>query len=341
MSLDETQAVRIRPYRYPIIQKDEIEKQIGEMLQAGVIRNSTSSLSSPIVMVRKKDGSWRLCVDYRQLNQLTIKDKFLILLVEELLDELHGVACFTKLDLRSGYHQIRMHEPDIHKTAFRLHNGHCEFLVMPFGLTNAPSTFQSLMNEMFRQHLRRFILVFFDDILVYSTDWYSHLVHLKTTFQLLKENQLLVKRSKCSFGASQVEYLGHIISFKGVAADENKVQCMKNWPSPSTVRELRGFLRLTGYYRRFIRDYGGIAKLLTELLCKEKFVWTSQAQLAFNTLKLAMCQAPVLAMPDFTQTFYVETDASDTGIGAILGQNGRPIAFISKALSPKHQALSV
>ncbi|GMI77908.1 hypothetical protein HRI_001460100 [Hibiscus trionum] len=339
--VDERVAVKVKPYRHPAYQKDEIERLIGEMLESGVIRNSNSPFSSPIVMVKKKDGGWRMCVDYRKLNQLTVKDCFPMPVIEELLDELGKAMFFSKLDLRSGYHQIRMREADIHKTTFRTHEGHYEFLVMPFGLTNAPATFQGLMNKVFRSQLKKYTLVFFDDILVYSPDWNSHLSHLKEVLQILQANQLFVKLSKCCFGAVEVEYLGYIISRGGVKMDQSKVKSILDWPIPSSVKELRGFLGLSGYYRRFVKNYESIAKPLTELLKKGGWKWGKEELTAYEALKQVVTTAPVLALPDFTSTFVVETDASDVGVGAVLSQKGRPLAFFSKSLGVKHQGLSV
>jgi hypothetical protein len=236
---------------------------------------------------------------------------------------------FTKLDLRSRYHQIIMSQEDIPQKLFRIHEGHYNFLVMPFGLTNVPSIFQSLMNSIFKPRLRKIVLVFFDDTLIYRKSWEEHVQHVDMVLKLLEEKQLYAKSSKCSFGVQEVEYLGHIISHEGIKVDPNKIKAMMKWPIQKTLKNLRGFLILIGYYYKFVKNYGQIATPLTKLLKNEAFSWTQEATKYFEKLKEAMCMTLVLATPDFNFFFVVECDALGHGIGAILMQEGRPLAFKS------------
>jgi hypothetical protein len=310
------------------------------MLDQGLIRRSSSAFSSSVLLVKKPDGSWRFCVDYRALNAITIKDVFPIPVVDELLDELHGASFFTKLDLRSGYHQVRMRPADIDKTAFRTHDAFFEFLVMSFGLCNAPATFQALMNDVLRAYLRRFVLVFFDDILIYNSSWADHLRHLCVVLSMLRQHRLFVKRSKCAFGVDTVAYLGHTISASSVAMDPTKVQAIRDWPQPRSARAVRGFLELTGYYRKSVHNYDIIATPLTALLKKEGFRWNDDAAGAFCTLKEAVTSAPVLLLPDFTKQFVVECDTSTYGFDVVLVQEGHPIAFFSRPVAPRHRSLA-
>jgi hypothetical protein len=229
----------VRRYRYAYFQKAKIGKQVHDMLKLGLIKSSTSPFSSLFLLVKKIDGSWRFCTNYRALNVVTIKDRFPIPTVDDML-ELHGASYFTKLDLRAGYYQVRVHPTDIPKTALRTYNGHYEYLVMPIGLCNAPSTFQAIINSIFCPYLHKFILVFFYDILIYSPNWIMHLEHVKKEFKVL-QHQFFVKFNKCAFGLQELEYLEHIVTPHGVKVDQNKITTMLNWPRPTNVSKLRGF----------------------------------------------------------------------------------------------------
>lgn len=334
--------VFIRPYRYPPKLKDEIEQEVQEMLSQGLIRHSHSLFSSPVLLVRKKDGGYRFCVDFRHLNALTLKSKYPVPVFDQLMDELAHARWFSTLDLRAGFHQILLKEGEEYKTAFQTHVGQYEFRVMAFGLTGATGTFQCAMNVTLAPGLRKFVIVFFDDILVFSPTLESHIDHLRQVFLWLRRDQWKLKQSKCNFAKQSIAYLGHVISADGLSTDPAKVRAVATWPIPANVKELRGFLGLAGYYRKFVRHFGILAKSLTELLKKDQvFVWTSIHQQAFDQLKQALCSAPVLTLPDFSKPFHIETDASGTGIGAVLQQDGHPIAYISKPLSLRNQGLTV
>jgi hypothetical protein len=280
--------------------KDEIEGQIKDLLAQGVISPSNSAFGSPVLLVKMEEAAWRLVVDYRQLNALTINGKYPLPVIDELLDELAGSHWFSKLDLKAGYHQIHLAPGEEHKTAFQTHNGHFEFKVMAFGLTGAPATFQHAMNATLADVLCKFVVVFFDDILVYSPSYSEHLENLSTVLSILQRDQWQVKFSKCVFAQQQVAYLGHVVSAEGVATDNSKIEAIRTWPTPGNQKELRGFLGLTGYYRKFIKHYAVISQPLTALLKKGViYVWTDVTESAFQVLKQALILAPVLALPDF------------------------------------------
>jgi hypothetical protein len=331
----------VHPYRHPFAQKNGIEKIVQELLEVGVIHPSTIPYSSPIVMVLGKEGTWCMCPDFHALNKLTIKDKFPIHGIDDLLDEINGAQYSTRLALRLGYHQIHMKEEYIPKTKFHTHEGHYEFLVMSFGLCNSPSTFESLLNHVFRAFLHHFVLVFFDDILIYSKTWPTDLTYVNQVLHLLSKNQLFLKHSTCDFDTSEVENLGHIVGKDGVRVDPKKSEAMQNWPRPKTLKSMCGFLGLTGYYHKFVQNYGKIVAPLIALLKKNAFSWTPKDDQSFQALKEDMFTTHVLALSNFTKTFALECDASRRGIGAILMQDGQPFSFTSKQLLNWHLGQSI
>ncbi|GJX09850.1 putative reverse transcriptase domain-containing protein [Tanacetum coccineum] len=256
---------------------------------------------APVLFVKKKDGSFRMCIDYRELNKLTVKNRYTPPRIDDLFDQLQGSQFFSKIDLRSGYHQLRVHEYDILKTAFRTRYRHFEFTIMPFGLTNAPAVFMDLMNRVCRPYLDKFVIVFIDDILIYSKNQEEHVEHLRLVLEQLKKEKLYAKFSKCEFWLREVQFLGHVINGNGIHVDPSKIESVKNWKAPRTPTEVHSFLGLAGYYCRFIENFSKIVKSLTILTQKSKtFDWGEEHELAFQTLKDKLCNAPVLALPDWT-----------------------------------------
>ena len=285
----------------------------------------------------KKDGTWRLCVDYRQLNKVTIRNKYPLPRIDDLFDKLQGARLFSKIDLRSGYHQLRIRESDVPKTAFRTRYGHYEFLVMFFGLTNAPAAFMDLMNRVFRPYFDRFVIVFIDDILVYSRSELQHERHLGLVLQMLRWHQLYAKLNKCEFWLSRVGFLGHVVSADGIYVDPQKVEVVANWEQPTTVTEVRSFLGLAGYYRRFIEGFSKIVGPLHGLTRKGvKFEWTDRCEGSFQTLKERLTSAPVLTLPEGNEGFEVYSDASYQGLGCVLMQHKTVVAYASRQLK-KHE----
>ena len=329
----------------PIYSLSEVELKalsdyLKENLDKGFIRPSSSPAGAPILFVKKKDGSLRLCVDYRALNKITVKNRYPLPLISEMLDRLRSARYFTKIDLRGAYNLVRIAEGEEWKTAFRCRYGHFEYTVMPFGLTNAPATFQHFMNDTFRDLLDQSVVVYLDDILIYSADEKEHQKHVRLVLERLLSARLYAKAEKCEFHRSEIEFLGYVVSPSGIKMDPKKVSAITSWPVPQSVHDIQVFLGFANFYRRFVKGYSKITLPLTALLAKDsKFTWSPSAQQAFETLKSAFTTAPVLAHFDPSRQSVVETDASDFAIGCILSQYSddgtlHPVAFYSRKFTP-------
>lgn len=274
------------PYRMAPAEMAELKKQLNDLMEKGFVRPSSSPWGAPVLFVKKKDGSLRLCIDYRGLNRVTVKNKYPLPRIDELLDQLRGATWFSKVDLASGYHQIPIAESDVRKTAFRTRYGHYEFVVMPFGLTNAPAAFMKLMNNVFRDYLDEFVIIFIDDILIYSKSPEEHMVHLSRVMQRLREHHLFAKFSKCSFWQREIGFLGHVVSDKGVSVDPEKIKSIADWPRPRNASEIRSFLGLANYYRRFVKGFASMASPMTRLTGKDvRFEWSIECEMERDKVK--------------------------------------------------------
>nr|GFB96787.1 putative reverse transcriptase domain-containing protein [Tanacetum cinerariifolium] len=295
----------------------DLSEQLKELSDKGFIRHSSSPWGAPVLFVKKKDGSFRMYKDYQELNKLKVKNRYPLPRIDELFDQLQGSSVYSKIDLRSGYHQLRVREEDIPKTAFRTRYGHYEFQVMPFGLTNAPTVFMDLINRVCKPYLDKFVIVLIDDILIYSKDEKEHEEHLKAILELLKKEELYAKFSKCEFWIPKVQFLGHVIDSQGIHVDPAKIESVKDWASPKSPTEICQFLGLAGYYRRFIEGFLKMAKPMTKLTQKKvKFEWGNKQKAAFQLLKQKLRSVPILALPKGSEDFIVYCDASNKGLGA-------------------------
>lgn len=329
-------------------ERESMEQYITDSLASGLIRPSASPVGAGFFFVEKKDKTLRPCIDFRGLNDITVKNKYPLPLIDSAFGPLHHATVFSKLDLRNAYHLVRIKEGDEWKTAFNTPLGHFEYLVMPFGLTNAPAVFQALINDVLRDMLNRLVFVYLDDILIFSRDLEEHVQHVRLVLRRLLENRLFVKAEKCEFHVTSVSFLGFVVEKGQLKADPAKVQAVAEWPSPSTRKQLQRFLGFANFYRRFIRNYSQVSGPLTQLTSsKTPFLWSQAAETAFRRLKNLFTSAPVLSHPDPSLQFIVEVDASDTGVGAVLSQRSpvdqrtHPCAFFSRRLTPAEKNYDV
>ena len=334
--------INLHPYRVPVAWKDEVKKEIQTMLELGVIKPSDSPWAAPIVTVKKKDGSLRMCVDYRKLNSVTQNDSYQMPRVEELIEQLGDSKYTTTLDLTKGYYQVPVDPADCQKTAFLTPFGKFEFQTMPFGLKNAPTTFQRLMDNLLVD-CHGFAAAYLDDIVVHSQSWREHLDHLRRIFTILQEAGLTIKVKKCQFGMAECAYLGHIVGKGKIKPEIAKIEAVQGFKQPVTKKDMRAFLGLVGYYRRFIPDFASKSAELSDMTKKnrpQKISWTPSLNFAFRALKESLLTSSVLLCPDYGKPFLVQTDASHRGVGAVLSQQDekgieRPVAFYSRKLLPR------
>lgn len=340
----DNEPVHAKTYRFPFVHKQEVQRQIEDMLNKGIIRESTSPYSAPIWIVPKKQDAsnipkWRLVIDYRKLNEKTIEDKHPIPNIDDLLDKLGKCNYFTTLDLASGFHQIQVHPNSIEKTAFSTESGHYEFLRMPFGLRNAPATFQRMINSVLRNFINKNCLVYMDDVIIFSTSLEEHLLYLDQILKTLSDKGLKIQLDKCEFLQKEVLFLGHKVTKNGLEPNPEKIKSIINFPLPKTSKEIKSFLGLVGYYRKFICNFAKIAKPLTQCLKKGNKIFISKDYIdAVEKLKRIISEKPILQRPDFNKSFIVTTDASNYAIGAVLSQNNNnsidlPICYASRTLN--------
>ncbi len=342
--IDNAKPIKLKSYRLSKIQAKALKEEITKLINNKLIEPSNSPWSFPVILVLKKNGKWRMCIDFRKLNNITVKDAYSLPLIDEILFSIgKKVKYFTTIDLFSGFHQIPMNEDDIPKTSFTTMYGNYQFRVMPFGLCNAPATFQREMNRIFFPLIGECMFIYIDDLVIFSNSFEEHIRDLISVFTIIANNGLKINLEKCNFFKQKVELLGHTLSIDGIAPISNKVNVISNWIAPKNLKQLQSFLGAIGYYRKFIANYSSIAKSLYKLLKKDtNFIWGPEQEFSFYELKSRLISAPILSMPDFDKQFIIRSDASYSGIGGVLLQKDennkeKPIHFVSRTLKPEEQ----